>query len=131
MIDLSAIERVLGGTLAAIVGGVTAGIALRHADRLRQGGSLHWRSLALDAPTVIGGSLLVWGTVDWLGLSAGQAAAVGTIAGWLGPRATYHLVLGWLRRTGRLPPADPPLTDRPSADPCPGAPPPAPRDGSS
>lgn len=98
--------RATAAALGLIVASVLAGRLAWHADQVRRGHRRLWsREMFLEAPTIGAMALLTWALVDYLSLSPGQAAGVGVVLGWLGPRGLEIVVVRiWRSRTAAIPP---------------------------
>lgn len=93
--------KALTGLGLAMFGVFTGRIAW-HADQVRRGHRQFFsKELLLEIPIIAGVSLLTWGAADYWGLSPGAAAAVGTLAGWLGPRGIEVIVCAWWKKRQR------------------------------
>lgn len=71
---------------------VALGRVMWHANETRLGRRRFWsKNLLLEIPVAIGMSGVAWGAVEYFGLQSGQAAAIGVVIGWLGPRGVEEL----------------------------------------
>lgn len=96
---LSAIIDMLQGWPASLLIAVGAGRLMWHSGEVGRGRRKFFgRELALEAPIIAGMTFLLFGVADYLSLSVEQAAGLGSVLGWLGPRGVEVLVFRFAGR---------------------------------
>lgn len=96
---VAALIELLQGWPASLLIAVGAGRLMWHSGEVGRGRRRFFgRELALEAPIIAGMTFLLLGVADYLSLSVNQAAGLGSVLGWLGPRGVEVLVFRFAGR---------------------------------